>query len=211
MILLKQSRSVTLLSALALVGCGGGEGPSDAQPDVLPLDTTYTPLPREPLTETDLAGLAMTDLSVELPWTTNRVRRTALAHAPRASLRAAAVTGHDGFDRVLFRFTDTTPFPGYGIELVDSGQVVQCEEDGVSYTVDDGRALVVRLTPARMSEGDEDFLPLEMARTSQSRIQEAGAVCEGNGTVVWLATLAEGQEVRALELRGPNRLVVDVR
>jgi hypothetical protein len=201
---------VALLTVLPLFACGGGEASSDARPEVLPLDTTYTPLLREPLTDADLAGLVVADLVVELPWTTNRVSRGASEHAPRASLRAAEVSGHDGFDRVVFRFSDTTPFPGYEIERVASGHEVQCGEEGEAYTVAGDRALVVRLTPARLSEGDESFLPLGLSRISQSRIQEAGAVCEAH-SVVWVATLADGEQVRVLELRGPNRLVVDVR
>ncbi len=204
-------RSLLVASVLTIVACGGEETAREAAPDVPPLDTQYTPITRKPLTESDLVGLAMIDVSVELPWTTNRVRRGPVEHAPRALLRAAEVSAHEDFDRVLFRFTDSTPFPGYAIRFADTDVSVPCGENGAPYELAGQRAVVIRFTPARASEGDETFVSTGVRQVSQTRFQEAGLVCEDERTVAWVATLAAGDQVRVLELRGPNRLAVDIR
>jgi hypothetical protein len=190
-------RSVLVASLATIVACGGEE--------------TTRPITREPLTESDLAGLAMIDVSIEVPWTTNRVRRGPVEHAARASLRAAEVSAHEDFDRVLFRFTDTTPFPGYEISFADSALSVPCGDNGAPYELTGERAVVIRFTPARASEGDETFVSVGIRPVSQTRFQETGLVCEDERTVAWVATLAAGDQVRVLELRSPNRLAVDVR
>jgi hypothetical protein len=204
-------RSLLVASLLTIVTCGGEEKTRDAAPQVSPQDTQYTPITREPLTESDLVGLAMIDLSVELPWTTNTVSRDPVELAARASLRAAEVSAHEDFDRVLFRFTDATPFPGYEISLADSALSVPCGDNGAPYELTGERAIVIRFTPARASEGDETFVSAGVRPVSQTRFQEAGLVCEDERTVAWVATLAAGDRVRVLELRNPNRLAVDVR
>ena len=204
-------RSVLVASLATIVACGGEETTREAAPQVIPQDTQYTPITREPLTESDLAGLAMIDVSIEVPWTTNRVRRGPVEHAARASLRAAEVSAHDDFDRVLFRFTDSTPFPGYEISLADSAFSVPCGDNGAPYEFTGERAILIRLTPARASEGDETFVSVGVRPVSQTRFQEAGLVCEDERTVTWVATLAAGDQVRVLELRSPNRLAVDIR
>ncbi len=204
-------RYLLVAPILAVLSCAGDETTPEAAPGVLPPDTQYTPITREPLTESDLQGLAMIDLSVEVPWTTNRVRRGPVEHAARASLRAAEVSAHEGFDRVLFRFTDSTPFPGYEISFADSDVSVPCGDDGAPYELTGERAVVIRFTPARASEGDETFVPAGIRPVSETRFQEAGLVCEDERTVVWVATLAAGDQVRGLELRSPNRLAVDIR
>jgi len=203
--------SLLVASLLTIVACGGDETAREAAPQVPPLDTQYTPIAREPLTESDLAGLAMLDVSIELPWTTNRVRRGPVEHAARASLQAAEVSAHEDFDRVLFRFTDSTPFPGYEISFADTDVSIPCGENGAPYELSGRRAVVVRFTPARASEGDETFVSAGVRPVSQTRFQEAGLVCEDERTVAWVATLAAGDQVRVLELRSPNRLAVDVR
>ena len=68
------SRSKLAVVVLAASACGGGEAPVDA--DAIAIDTTIiTNIPREPLTEGDLMGMELVNLSVELPWTENRVSR----------------------------------------------------------------------------------------------------------------------------------------
>jgi len=204
-------RYLLIASLLTVAACGGEETAREAAPAVPPQDTQYTPITREPLTESDLLGLAMIDMSVEIPWTTNRVRRSPTEHAGRASLMAAEASGHEGFDRVLFRFTDTTPFPGYEIDFAEVDASIPCGENGAPYELSGKRAVVIRFTPARASEGDETFVSAGVRPVSQTRFQEAGLVCEDERTVAWVATLAAGDHVRVLELRNPNRLAVDVR
>jgi hypothetical protein len=44
-----------------------------------------------------------------------------------------------------------------------------------------------------------------------TRFQEGGIICENQTQVTWMSTLGETEEVRVLEFRNPQRLLVDVR
>jgi hypothetical protein len=71
--------------------------------------------------------------------------------------------------------------------------------------------LVVTFASARASSGGEIWLPVRMANAAASRMTRAGVACDDGTTVVWVAELAQGGEVRVLELREPSRVAVDVR
>ena len=77
--------------------------------------------------------------------------------------------------------------------------------------VEGNRFLVLNLHPARTSENGCSTMPVGTETYAQQRVHEAGIACEENDVVTWITGLAEGTDVRVLEMRGPNRLVVDVR
>jgi hypothetical protein len=194
------------LTFITLAGCGGGDRPSSRADEAPAPDTLVQTLTREALTEADLVGFTMMDVSVELPWTTNRVRRGGSERAARARLQSVDLSSHETFDRAFFQFTDATPFPGYEIELTEAAQ---CGESAVDMAGD--RFLSIRFEPARAREGNDVSVPVGTRAVAQPRFQEAGLVCEDDRGLSWVAALAEGAQVRAFELRAPNRLVVDVR
>ena len=70
----------------------------------------------------------------------------------------------------------------------------------------EGPILALILRPVRQPEG-----PMGMASVGQPLFQEAGMACMREGSLVWAARLDGGSQIRALELREPRRLVVDVR
>ncbi len=201
----------TLALAMSLVcGCAREETPGGGQAAPASTEAATEPVVREPLTEGDLAGLSLADLSVEIPWTRNRVSRDPRAMAAPSGVLEVEASTHEAFDRVLFRFTDSAPFPGYRIEIVEGDTPLTCGEEERSMDLGTERTLVVRLSPARPG-GGRLGAPGRTGPTGGTRLAQAATLCTLGGEVVWGAGLTSGEEVRLLELRGPQRLAVDVR
>lgn len=199
------------LALLALSACGGGDAPAAEEAAEAVPDTFVRPVQREPLTEADLVGFSLAEVSVELPWTTNRVRRGGTPQAARARLQTVDASGHEGFDRAVFAFTDSAPFPGYEIDLGESPVTITCEGAETTLELGGTSTVLVRLRPARTESGPGASGSLRTHGLGLDRLQQGGLVCEDETGLLWAAGLAEAAQVRALELRGPNRLVVDVR
>lgn len=193
---------------VAFSACGGADQPGADDPQTPAIDTTIvTDIPREPLTEVDLGDMDLADLSVEIPWTVNAVSRDPAAAAARATLNLVTSVGTDDFDRIRFEFTATTPFPGYEVRWADVGEELSCGEASYQVDTDAERLLVVRMHPARLAYA----VPPRQVRDA-ARFLDEGFVCGDEGqAVVWAAGLSAGEQVRVMEFRNPNRLVVDVR
>lgn len=174
-------------------------------------DTSIKPVVREPLTEADLEGIAMADLSMELPWTGNRVSRDPAPAAGPAWLQSVETSGTTGFDRAIFTFSQLTAFPGYEIDILEAGTAIPCGADGQPLSLQGAQALVVRLIPANAHDVKGVRVRVRTRSISQDRFTDGGLVCDDNDNVVWAAGLNSGEQLRVLELRNPNRLVVDIR
>lgn len=198
-------RSSLLLLTVAVAACGGSSGDAAS----MPVDSLIKPVEREPLTEMDLAGLTLAELVLELPWTANKVVRDAAPGAPPSSIRGADVSGGERFDRVTFLLGEGGPVPGYEISIAAAGASVSCGEQPLPLTAE--RSLVVTFRPAGTAGEDGARVPVRMADTGASRMSRAGVACDTGDTVVWVAELAQGDQVRVLELREPGRIAVDVR
>ena len=203
--------SLLLFLALATAtACGGSDaaGGSDASQA---RDTAVRPVERQPLTDADLMGLDRANIAMELPWTSNRVARDPGA-APRATVASIFATGHDGFDRLVVAFDAGSVMPGYDVALMESGQEVACGGGPQAVSLGSERMLVVRTMPSRATAEDGTRnVRVGTSGMEHTRFREGGMACDDAGTTVWVAGLAEGSEVRVLELRAPARLVVDVR
>jgi len=215
------TRFVTLF-VVALAACSPGEQTASASESAQSPDTTIKPLERTPLTAADLEGLEPVDVSIEVPWTRNTVIRSATPQAARSLVQSVVVSSHEGFDRAVFTLSSDAAFPGYDIEMVEPRTAITCGEveEGDSTVVEHApavegrRFLVLRLTPARTRADGRTTVPTGAEVYALPRILEAGVTCAENDIVTWiagLAGLADGTEVRVLEMRSPQRLVVDVR
>jgi len=201
---------VPLLFLLAAGSCGGdasADGPGAGTPEA---DAAVTPVARAPLTEADLAGLSLAELSVEVPWTNNRVSHEPRPAAARSGVLEVVTASHETFDRVLFRFTDTAPFPGYSVEIVDATAPLACGGEERPLDLGGDRALVIHLAPARREGAGLDGVG-ETRAVGGARVTRAGTLCVDDNEMVWAAGLTSGDQVRLLELSGPQRLAVDVR
>jgi len=206
-------RLSSALLVLSVAACGGDAGTPESAA-VAAVDTTVGQIEREPLTEADLVDFDMANLSVELPWTSNRINRNPAEGAPRAMVESSEVMSYDGFDRVVLGFGADAPFPGYSIDVVDAGVAIACgdsEETAVGADVAGDYKMVLRLMPARVEEEGRATLALGTDAYGLTRLQEAGAVCAENDAVTWLSGMSNASQIRVLEFRDPSRLVVDVR
>ena len=203
------SLRLSLLTVTALLVACGGDGGPNGELAAMPQDTFIKPIVREPLGDADMAGLTMTELALELPWTRNKVSRDPAAGAPAASLRSAEMAGHEGFDRVTFTTDDALPATGYEIRIAEAGATAACGSE--SHELAAPRTLVVTFHPARAGDGSETWIAPGVRNTSATRMGRAGLLCDGGDTVVWVAELEQGDQVRVLELRDPGRIAVDVR
>ena len=216
----------SIFTALVLViaACGGSDSDAPGASMVQAPDTFIKPLEREALTETQMMGLDIANLSLEIPWTRNDINRRPTPQAARALVESVVVESHDGFDRMIFAFGSGVAFPGYNVRVYDPSNSIVCgnpnevtEEESAPETqplvpeVEGGRFLVLNLHPARTSENGRSTMPVETETYAQQRVHEAGIACAENNVVTWITGLVEGTDVRVLEMRGPNRLVLDVR
>ncbi len=214
---------------LALPACGREPGASTAQAEQA-VDTLIKPLERVALTEADLVGLEIANLSVELPWTTNAINRNPRPAAPRSMVESVEVTGYESFDRMTFTFSSDAPAPGYEIRVVPPGVAVQCGEgtDGVEADASEdadapaaevehaseltgNQFLVLRLRPARIIDQGRRTMSIGTETYELTRVYEGGISCDAGDIVTWIVGLSERSSVRVLEMRSPRRLVIDVR
>jgi hypothetical protein len=210
--LLRSPAIVTAVATLTLAACGGSSGADRAADTAAQKsDSSVEQVVRQPLTAADFAGLDSTQLAMELPWTENTVSRDPAPEAPRASLKEVTTQGTEAFDRVLFGFDDTTPFPGYRVSRGQPGDTLVCGNDTTTLNLGGSATLLVRLNPARPGDGKTTWVRKGTKTLGLSRIQKGGLVCDDGHDAIWAAGLAAGKEVRVLEFRSPPRLAVDIR
>lgn len=205
-------RFALFAAALSLAGCGGGDSGSAEDGQTLALDSAVVPLEREPLTDADFAGLDPTDLVLELPWTSNRASRDPAPDAGAAWLEKVEVSGSEGYDRVLFTFSELTVFPGYTVQIAGPGTEVTCGPEGDVLPIEGAGALVVRLTPSSAHEETGKVrVPVRTGSLGHARLLDGGLRCDEADEAVWMAQLNEGAQIRVLEFANPQRLAIDVR
>ncbi len=196
------------LALLLAAACGGSDSGGDAEQT--PQDPSVRPVERQPLTDADLMGIDRDNIGMELPWTANRVTRDP-GPAPRSTIESITASGHEGFDRVTVAFAAGQGIPGYDIFIGTPDEQVTCGGGLTDVSLAGDRVMVVRIHPARAAdEGGRRTVPVRTSAMDHTRFREGGLLCDDADTTVWVAGLAEGQEVRVLELREPARLVVDV-
>ncbi|HEX6939077.1 MAG TPA: hypothetical protein VF158_06665 [Longimicrobiales bacterium] len=122
----------------------------------------------------------------------------------QAAVRAAR---QSGYDRVVFEFTGGVP--GYHIEYVD-GPIRHCASGSV-VDVEGVAHLRIRMSPARAH--DDGGNPTIEKRALALRLPVMKALrltCDFEAQLEWVVGLAARNGYRVLELREPDRLVVDV-
>lgn len=204
------SSLLPLAAALALAACAGEGAPADGDA-AMAIDSTITPIAREPLTEADLMGLVMADLAVELPWTRNRVSRDPAPSQGPGWLESVETSSSDGFARVSFTLSEVAFYPGYQVGFAEAGSEIPCGEETKALDLPGDRAVVIRMAPANAHDANGVRVPVRTRSLSPERFTEGGLVCDLNDNLVWAAGLNSGDQVRVMEFRNPRRLVVDVR
>jgi len=193
---------VTLVVAFAGCGDSGDEQAGPATRTTSPATTTVTT--DETTTASDpMEGAATTPVSADPEATeTALVKRVALGH-------------HEGYDRVVFEFTNG--LPGYRVEYVQP----PLKEDGSGNVVPlDGNAFVeVRMEPASgfdltTNEGELVYKgPRRIDGTSAgtSVIRELARTGDFEAVLSWAIGLTDRAPFRVTTAQSPARLIVDFR
>ena len=201
-------RPAVLTLLVIAASCGGSDDGSDAAS--MPQDSSIRQVERAPLTDADLMGIQRENIAMELPWTENRVTRDPGA-SPRGIVTNYQATGHDGFDRLVVVFDEASPMPGYDVSIVESGAELPCGGGPEVVSLASSRMLVVRTNPSRAAGETGRHVRVGTSSMDHTRFREGGLVCDDADVSIWAAGIAEGSEVRVLELRAPVRLALDVR
>jgi hypothetical protein len=155
-----------------------------------------TPEPDEPAGASDFEGTAGTTDK------RNRADGAALLSAVRAAR-------HDGFDRLVFEFRGDE-LPGYHIEYIDK-PVRSCGSGEVIPLSGDAR-LQIRFEPTNAHTDDgKPTLAFRELVSKLPTVIELKATCDFEAQVEWVAGVSSPNKYRVLELKGPTRLVVDIK
>ena len=140
-------------------------------------------------------------------WTAGIVSEPGQGEERPVLLTGVRTGRHKGYDRLVFTFKGGS-LPGYHLEYIDH-PVRECGSGKVLGLPGDGW-LLIRFRPARMHDaGGTTVSPLdrELGYPVVLRLVRS---CDFEGTVAWVAAVAEPEEFRAFALEGPTRLVVDI-
>ncbi|MBU8895849.1 hypothetical protein KRR26_09545 [Corallococcus sp. M34] len=183
------------------------EGEAEARPpvhvasgSVLPQAPTPTPPgPEESAPAAEPDSPAWTSSPTE-------VKRREQTQATLVSVRTGP---HEDYDRVVFQF-EGAELPGYQVAYAKT-PAVQCGS-GDPVKVEGQGPLEVRFIPARAhtSEGKATVSDLTL-KPALPMVRELVRTCDFEAEVTWLLGTARPTSYRVLELKGPSRIVVDVK
>ena len=135
------------------------------------------------------------------------------------TMRRATITGlstqtavragrQQGFDRVVFEF-GSGGLPGYTIEYV--GRPIRQCGSGNAVSVAGSAWLRVGMTPARAHDDDGQATVAERALSpGLPAVRALRLTCDFEAVLEWVIGVDERKPYRVLELRNPDRLVVDI-
>jgi hypothetical protein len=122
-------------------------------------------------------------------------------------LVAARAAAHDQFDRIVFEFDG--PLPGYKVEYLDP-PVTQCGSGDVVELPGDAW-LSVRLFPANAhTEAGKPSIAARDQAFSGINLKRLKLICDFEAVVEWIAAVGTPKQFRVLELKAPDRLVIDI-
>jgi hypothetical protein len=146
---------------------------------------------------------------------TTPVERPPTSSDKTALLERIAVGRHEGYDRVVFQFTNT--LPGYRVQYVQP----PLKEDGSGNPVEiKGNAfLVVRMEPASgfdLNTGEGVMIykgprRLEGSAAGTSVVQELVRTGDFEAVLTWAIGLSDKVDFRVQTATSPLRLIVDLR
>jgi hypothetical protein len=173
-----------------LMGCGRDRPPADNPADTA--SAVAQPSPAAPSDTIDKGSVPAEAPTIEM------------GPVMLTSVRAAL---HDGADRIVFEFSG--PLPGYKVEYVDrpvrqcgSGEVVELPGDAW---------LSIRFFPANAhtAEGHPSVTARDLTFADRN-LKRLKLICDFEAVVEWVAAVAHPLRYKVLELKAPDRLVIDV-
>lgn len=124
-----------------------------------------------------------------------------------ALLQALRVAKNEGFDRVVFEFSERVP--GYHLEYIDK-PVRDCGAGDVK-PIEGDAWLEVRFYPANAhTEAGQPTIKERELKPALDIVREIERTCDFEAVVTWVIGAASPHRYRAFELAAPPRLVVDI-
>jgi len=231
-------RRTTLVAVLVLAACGGERdesstpaGRSEAEPaqDAAAAgpDTPGGPETTGAPTAADAPGTADARATTGSSGITAGNDPTAAppgAGEPRAgttgpTVRRGSITGvstqtairvgrQEGFDRVVFEF-GSGGLPGYTIEYVER-PIRQCGS-GNAVSIAGAAWLRVAMTPARAHDDAGNVTVAERTLApALPAVRQLRLTCDFEARLEWVVGVSGRKQYRVLELRNPDRVVVDI-
>lgn len=197
------------LLVLALGGCGGGDSRPAANTGTTIATRTDTATQTQTQTQTETQTTPAADPLEGASTDPVTIKATNTGTALLDAVRAAP---HEGYDRIVFEFKND--LPGYDVRYVGRPIV----EDGSGKTLDVEGSAVLRV---RMENAlDADLSKPDAPRTytgptrftpGSSQVTELVRTGGFEGVLTWVVGLKAKADFRVMVLKGPPRLVVDVR
>ena len=200
---MKRIAALGAAAALALAGCGDDNAPvSSTEARVTPVSTAA---PTATATATPQGIDTLEGASAEPRVAEAGNRETALLSAVRAAR-------HEGYDRVVFEFSNETP--GYDVRYVAAP--VHADGSGAPVSLAGEHVLLVRMKNALDADLSRPGAPTTYegpARVSPAtpEIAELARVGGFEGVLTWAIGLNDRVDFRVSTLGAPPRLIVDVR
>ena len=114
------------------------------------------------------------------------------------------------FSHAALAYVDAESGEGTVIEsLIETGSTLSTVEEYLEGKKH--RILVLRLRPARIVDQGRRTMSIGTETFDLVRVHEGGVSCDADDVVTWIAGLREGGSVRVLEMRSPQRLLIDIR
>ena len=197
-------------AALLLAACGGSSKPASqsvpVKTETQPTATETTPTQTQTQTQTQTGGIDTLEGASTNPVTAKATnKQTALLKAVRAAR-------HEGYDRVVFEFTNE--LPGYDVRYVQP----PVTEDGSGKTVPVKGSAIVRVRMDNALDADLSKPSAPRTYTGPTRFspgtpEVAELVRTGGfeGVLTWAVGLRDRVDYRVTTLQSPPRLIVDFR
>lgn len=214
-----------LAATLALAACGGNDGDAPAPgsvPNAAAADDASTPnvgAPNGPGAQGEAARPAVPRPG-ESPATgpaagTERPFEGTAGPTDRRSTTAGVSTQtavrvgrQQGFDRIVFEF-GAGGLPGYTIEYVNR-PIRQCGS-GNAVSIAGAAWLRVAMTPARAHDDAGNVTVAERTLApALPAVRQLRLTCDFEARLEWVVGVSGRKQYRVLELRNPDRVVVDI-
>ena len=202
-----RATAAVLMGCALLAGCGGGKKTAAT---IGTATTTTTQTQTQPPT-TATQPTATTGIDTMPTASTNPVTVRA-TNKQTALLTAVRTARHEGYDRIVFEFSNA--LPGYDVRYV--GAPIHQDGSGQVVPVKGSHFLRIRMDNALDADLSKPSAPPTYTgptRLSPGTPEIAELVRAGGfeATLTWIAGLVDRVDFRVTALSSPPRLVVDVR
>lgn len=189
-------RLLLVIALLGLTACGETAGDNKASG----ADSTTTTAP----TVTPTGGTPETS-TTKVPFK-GSAAPVATADTAPATLTAIDIGLHDGFERIVFRFSDHVP----GLRLQPSPGPFAADGSGKPVEVDGNAFLALRMTANGHDEDGQPNVPMRIRGPKGHSVVEIVRLGDYEAVLSFAIGLEAPQTFRVLQLQNPPRIAIDI-